>query len=236
MADEPGNSAPLNPDLAGYPTVEALRDGYRASGEEAKRLRERAQELERTLASVLQATTANPRQAVPDRSKSPEDKLTDFGIPVDALREVVSKEIGGAFEPLLRGMQARGQVVASHPDYVKFESDVANFIQSDPQLSRDYSQMFAANPERAMEYAFLKFGDSRRRSASENGNGNAAPEGMGDARIPSSRAGDGRRAPSADDAVQSAYEQYMKTGSSRDAQAYAKARLRTVISDGFLSQ
>ncbi len=41
----PEPQAPLNPDLAGYPTQEALVQGYRDSGAEAVRQRERADEL-----------------------------------------------------------------------------------------------------------------------------------------------------------------------------------------------
>jgi len=54
------------------------------------------------------------------------------------------------------------------------------------------------------------------------------------AAIPTSRSGDGRRAPSQDGAVQEAFERFQKTGSQQDAQAYAKARLKGVIPDRHL--
>ena len=85
-----------------------------------------------------------------------------------------------------------------------------------------------------MEYAFLKFGDSRRRQAPNPGNGVIGNS--SDAAIPSSRGGDSRRAPDGSQELQSAFEQFQKTGSSKDAQAYAKLRLRSVIKDDFLNQ
>jgi len=225
--------APLNPDLAGYPSVEALVQGYRSSGEEAKRLREQVGKYESVLAQVVQnGGVPNGRQNVPDRrATSPQDRLTDFGIPVDALEEIVEQRLQKALEPLSRGIQARGKMVSEHPDYVQFENDVAQFINTDPALSQSYPVMFAADPVGAMEYAFLKFGDSRRRTA-------GPPEGKTrngavDAQIPGSRTGDGRRAPTGDAQIQEAFERFNKTGSSRDAAAYAKARLGPLLKDQF---
>lgn len=231
--DPTAPQAPLNPDLAGYPTVEALVHGYRESGNEAKKQRERADKLEQ-LATQLLASTGNPRGDVPDRGRgrSAEDRLTESAVPVDALSELIDRRIGNALEPITRGVSARGKIVADHPDYVKFENEVAQFIESDPEMSEKYPKLFSVDPASAMEYAFLKFGESRRRTHTPSQNGGRGPE---DAAIPTSRSGDGRRQPEADLDVQAAFERYQKSGSSRDAAAYAKARLRTVIKDEFLN-
>jgi hypothetical protein len=93
--------------------------------------------------------------------------------------------------------------------------------------------MFEANPEGAMEYAFLKFGQSRRQSLPET-NGSSR-NGVADAAIPGGRTGEGRRAPTQDSRIQEAFERYQKTGSTADAAAYAKTRLRNIISDEFLN-
>jgi len=221
----------LNPDLAGYPNVEALVQGYRSSGEEAKRLREKADKLEGLMTQMFEQQAANQR-AVPNRSGRPEDRLTEFGVPVDALDEFVAGRVAKAFEPVARGIQARQTIVGSHPDYVQFEQDVANFIGNDPDLSQRYPRMFEADPAAAMEYAFLKFSDSRRRSV---GSQTQAVGGSVDASIPTSRGGDGRRGPDADQDVRDAFERWQKSGSTTDAAAYARARLRTAISDDFLN-
>jgi hypothetical protein len=237
MADEAQNqpqAQPLNPDLAGYPDTNSLVQGYRNSSEEGKRQRERADKAEALLAQVMaqQLNGANPRQSVPNRATAA-DRLIEFGIPVDAMREVVGEQIAEAFRPIASGIRARQQIVGAHPDYVQYETDVASFLESDPELKADYDRMFEASPVRAMEYAFLKFGDSRRSTV---GQAQANPQGRADAGIPTSRAGEGRRVPPADAQVQEAFERYQKSGSSRDAQAYARARLHGVISDQFLSQ
>ena len=225
---------PLNPDLAGYPTTEALVAGYRNSSAEAQRLRSENDKNNALLAQVLQNGLAGePRRGVPDRSARPEDRLTDMGIPVDALEQYVNERVQGALAPIARGMAARGKMVTDHPDYVQFENDVAQFIGSDPGLSQSYGKMFEANPEGAMEYAFLKFGESRRRIGTQS-NGSAR-DGIADAAIPGGRTGEGRRTPTQDSAIQEAFERYQKTGSSADAAAFAKARLRNVITDDFLN-
>jgi len=123
--------------------------------------------------------------------------------------------------------------VTEHPDYVQFEQDVANFISSDPDLAKRYPRMFEADPEAAMEYAFLKFGDSRRRTGSEGQQANRS--GIADAAIPGGRSGDSRRQPTDGDAVREAYERWRKSGSTADAANYAKTRLRGVITDDFLN-
>lgn len=230
--EQPTPQQPLNPDLAGYPSTEALVAGYRNSGAEAKRLREEKERLE-NLVVQLASNGSNSRAPVPDRTSTPESRLTDFGVPVDSLEQYVNERINRAFAPLTNGMQARGKMVAEHPDYVQFETDVARFIESDPSLSSSYPRMFEADPAAAMEYAFLKFGESRRRDVPL---GNTQLGNPVDASIPSSRGGESRRAPDNSQDLRAAFEQYQKTGSSRDAQAYAKKRLRDVITDDFLNQ
>lgn len=226
----------LNPDLAGYPSVEALVAGYRASGNEAKKLRERTEALEQQLRQVYQPQyEPNARQAVPQRaSNSPYDRLAEYGVPADAIKELVTTELQNALQPIADGFQARNTLLSRHSDYQKFESDVAMFIQSDPQLNQTYQRMFQSDPVGAMEYAFLKFGDSRRRSYQSNGDNPDA--GAVHASIPSSRNGDARNLNTQPDAaVAAAYKRYVETGSSDAARDYAKARLRTVISDEFLN-
>src|SRR5206468_9089438 len=123
------------PDLAGYPSVEQLVAGYRASGDEAKRQRARADQLEQENANLSAALTeaftppaepvAAPRQAVPDRRTRPEERLAEFGLPVDDLRRFVSGHVQELFQPIANGLQARNEFVVRHPDYVQFEQAVA---------------------------------------------------------------------------------------------------------------
>ena len=234
---QPTPQQPMNPDLMGYPTVEALVAAKRASDVEGKRLFDENQKKDLLLSQMLQNGLAEgaPRQSVPDRrSARPEDRLTEYGVPVDALRAVAREEFAEMFRPISNGLQARGQLVASHPDYVQFETDVAQFINTDPELSASYPKMFEAAPVQAMEYAFLKFTENRRKTLGDEFQ--TQSPGRADAGIPTSRSGDGRREPGQDAAVQQAFERFQKTGSTQDAQAYARARLKGVISDEFLQQ
>ena len=222
---------PLNPDLAGYPDVPRLVDGYRNAGEEAKRQRERAEKAEQALSNVLLQGQANPRQQVPNRrSTTPEELLDDAGIPVAPIRDLVMGAVQEALAPLTRGVAARGQMVSRNPDYVQFENEVAAFIEQDPELSKSYPALFQADPAGAMEYAFLKFGDSRRRVHPHT---NGERTGVGDAAIPTVRAGDGRGVGQQDQAVQEAFQRFQRTGSSADAQAYARARIGPLIREQF---
>src|SRR5690349_19590121 len=113
MADEPtdGPQQPLNPDLAGYPNIDALVSGYRASGAEAKRLADENRQLKEQQQQFLQAFTANPRPEIQQRPTNPYDRMSELGIPGDAIREAITSEIANAFTPLQRGFEARTQVM-----------------------------------------------------------------------------------------------------------------------------
>lgn len=237
QAQNNNNQQPLNPDLAGYPNVESLVAGYRNSSQEGKLQRERADKLEQLVTQQLLANAENQRRPVPDRRGTrPEDRLTEYGVPVDALEELIKERVQKAFEPITQGLHARGQIVSKHPDYIKFEQEVGRFIETDPEFSRVYANVYQADPAAAMEFAFLKFADSRRGALPGSSTNGGAREGMADASIPGGRVGDGRRAPDQDEAVRTAFERWRKTGSSADAAVYAKARLRSVITDDFLNQ
>jgi hypothetical protein len=227
----------LNPELAGYPNAEALVKGYRESGAEAKRQRDRADQAERMVAEMALNSegAANPRQPIKQRSTRPEDRLSEYGVPVDALGEYVSSKVQELFAPIAQGMSARTELLSKYPDYNRYEADVAAFIQQDPALNQSYQRMFSADPAGAFEYAFLKFGESRRRTA--GGRTDNVPEESSHAQLPgSSRNGESMRQPQGNSAnIQRAYQEYQRTGSTQAAQAYAKARLRNVITDEFLN-
>lgn len=232
--DEPqGGEQPLNPDLAGYPSVDALVAGYRNSGQEAKRLADENRRLQAERDAALQYA-ANPRQDVPQRGNgAPLERLREIGVDTDALAQYVGESIRTAFQPIQQGFEARNAVLGRYPDYGKFESDVAQFVQSDPALNQTYQRMFQADPAGAFEYAFLKFGESRRRTAPQNGDlqGEAAH-----AAIPSGmRAGDSRRPPDEQGRLNALFQRYQQTQNPADARAYARARLGQVITDEWLN-
>lgn len=211
-----------NPDLAGYPSVDALVAGYRASGNEAKKWRDQATLLEQQLMRQHQ-----PQQV---RSQDPYQQLQDYGIPPDALQAAVQQTVAQAFEPIARGFAARNQVLVKHPDYTKFEPDVMQHVASDPDLNQSYQRMFDADPAGAMEYAYLKFGESRRGQKTPK----SEPPPSADAQIPSGRSGDGRRGADVQNQnMRDLYEHGQKTG---NYVPFIKERLKQVIPDSFLNQ
>lgn len=226
-------NAPPQPDLAGYPSQEALVAGYRASGEEAKKWRERAQTLEQQYQAAIDV--ANRRPDIPQRHR-PEDRLTELGIPTDALDEMISQRLNNAFQPIVKQLngaqEARVKMLASYgPDYSKYESDVAQFIASDPDMSARYQRMFETDQAGAMDYAYLKYGESRRRAQPAQTTG--SPEQVVEASIPTSRKGGSPKGHNQEETLSQAWDQFKKTG---NPETYAKARLRTVIKDDFLNQ
>jgi len=218
-------------EFAGYDSVDDLVKAYRSSSDEGKRQRQRADTAEAAARTLLEQQVQ--RQAVPQRG-DPASRLAEYGVPVDALDEYVRSRVNETFEPIARGAMARNSMLSSHPDYQKYEADVAQFINEDPSLSQSYQKLFAADPVSAMEFAFLKYGDVKRR---EHPNGDSTPQQIArsEAQIPSSRAGDARTQPAAqqDERLNRTWEHYQKTG---DPRAFAKARLSQAVSDDFLNK
>lgn len=219
-----GGQPPL--DLAGYPDVQSLVNGYRNSSAEAKRWRD-------TAAGLLEQQLQGPRPDVPQRDVY--GRLTESGLPADDLRMAIQQEVQSLFQPIARGFEARSQVLSQYSDYNKFEADVAGFINQDPSRQQAYQRMFAADPAAAMEWAFLKFGEDRRRTLPPQPNTGVDPQAQVQAQIPSSRNGDARAAginPD-QDVLQRAWDHYKNT---KDPSAYALARIRQSIPDSFLNQ
>ena len=224
------------PDYAGYPNLDELVKGYRNSGAEAKRLRD---ELNQAKAEVQQVRAPIPQQ------RTAFDQLTDYGVPPDLLREAIRmearQEVQQAFAPIVGGMQGRNKMVSEYSDYIKFENDVTNYVQSDPGLTETYQTIFNARDERgnpkpnapaaAMDWAFLKFGESRRRSHTATQDNGAADKAA--AQIPSARSGDTRSTPTQDQGLKEAWDHFQKTG---DPKPYASLRLRKAYSDEFLNR
>ena len=229
----PDNEGAQASDLAGYSSADDLVKAYRSSSDEGKRQRQRADQAEARSRELEQLVAASQRQSVPQRG-DPASRLADYGVPVDALDEYVNSRLAAAFEPIARGATARNAMLSSHPDYQKYEAEVAQFVNGDPNLSQSYQRMFSTDPVGAMEWAFFKFGDSKR--AGTQGNGASSTQqaaARAEAQIPSSRSGDARTQPAAqaDELLQRSWDHYQKTG---DPRAFAKARLRQVISEDFL--
>ncbi len=227
LADLPQQPA----DVGGYPSQEELLKAYRASSNEGKRLAAENAKLTAEKEAIWNAV--NQRPDIQHRSR-PEDRLAEYGIPADAIDEFVNERVARALAPLSQGFEARNRVLNEYPDYNKFEADVAQFIQSDPDMSQRYAKMFSVDPVGAMELAFLKFGEAKRRTAPA-----PTPQtgGSSEAALPTQRSGDARRVDETNSqSIEDAWEAYKKSGSKADAERYAHARLKDVIKEDFLRQ
>jgi hypothetical protein len=221
--DEPnspaGNNTPPNADDRISQLEQRLaqtEQRYSASSEEGKRLAQQNQVLMQELQGRM----------VQQRNPDPFSELDTLGVPQQALREamrsVATEVFGQALEPVTRAYQARPKLMASYPDYNKFEAEVAQFVQNDPELSQSYQRMFQADPVGAMELAYLKYGDHQRRNHPQ-ANGNRNEEEKVHAQIPNARSAESRAPRQEDDAVKAGWEHYQKTGR---PEQFAMARFR----------
>jgi len=223
--DEPnspaGNNTPPNADDRIAELEQRLaqtEQRYAASSEEGKRLAQQNQQLMVQMQQTM-------RSSVQQHPTDPFQELDTIGVPSQtlkqAMRSVATEVFGEVLEPVNRAYQARPKLLASYPDYNKFESEVAQFVQNDPDLSQTYQRMFQADPVGAMELAYLKFGDHQRKNHPQ-GNGRQKSDEV-HAQIPNARAA-GERAPQQqDDAVKQGWEHFQKTGR---PEQFAMARLR----------
>jgi hypothetical protein len=205
---------------------------YAASSEEGKRLAQTVQQL--------QASYVQPRQNVPNRAPY-EEELETVGMPLNALDQMIGNRvqqgIAQAFEPFQRGIQARQTMVGRYKDYNKFESETMEYVNSDPELQASYARTFQADPGVAAEWAYLKFGNDKRKAHGNRGGGSNSPqEDQIEAQIPSQRSGDARRIPQDGGAVQEARRAWEQNKNPTTAALYAKARLKSAIPDEFLNQ
>lgn len=231
---EAGNPAP-DPRVAELEAKLALIERrYNESSEEGKRLARLNQQLQ---AQAFET----PRQDVPQRNTAGQ-RLTEYGIPVDALDEYIHAKANALveekFAPIVKGMQARQTMVGRYKNYAKFESQVGELINTDAEFAQTYNRVFQADPAAAMELAYFKVGEVERRSRGNRPQSQPElEEEQAEAQIPSQRSGDARRNPGAKDvAIEQARDTYRKNPNRGTAEALFRARMKTVISDDFLNQ
>jgi hypothetical protein len=214
--------------------LDRYKRDYAASSSEAKRLKQERDFFEQ---QTQQFTRPAP-------SQDPFQRLRDEGWPVDsllpAIERIAEQKAAARFDPIVRGMEARSKVLASNPDYGKYENEAMQYINGDPNLADMYNAMIQVRPDAAMDWAFLKYGESRRRAQPEgNGNATVSKQGRADAQIPSSRSGEKRNTnagDSTDDVFRAAKADFAKTGNPRAAEAAFRAKLRNAIPDSFFEK
>lgn len=227
-----GNNTPPNADQRIADLERLLQETnqrYAASSEEGKRLAQRVQQFEQQFAE---------RQPVPRRA---EDRLQEIGVDTGALNEFFQERLNQTFQPIIQQAQAqqqgRSRILAEYPNYNEFESKVSQFVESDPALSAAYQQAYTANPQVAMEYALLKYGEAQRR-ANPAGNGIEHREQQAQAQVPNTSGGGQQRGSDhgPQERVQRAFEAWQQNPNRYTAEAFAKARFAQVVPDEFLQR
>jgi hypothetical protein len=231
MADQP--NTPEQPDYAGYPSLEHLKQGYRNSSQEAQRLKAQAEMLEQQLAQVaLQRTQA------PQPQRNARERLQEVGMPVDDMMELISTSLGEALKPMYGAAMARPRMLATYgDDFGKFESQIYASINADPNLVQKHNQLMMVDPETAAEWAYLRYSEQQRRQHTQTQPPNGAVEqARSEASIPNSRSSDQRQSPGEADQAESrrrAWEHYQKTG---NPEAYARLRIKESLSPDFFNK
>jgi hypothetical protein len=192
--------------LAGkYKDPNELERGYLNLFSEGQRILEQKRALEAEIASMRSAASSpsqsswdldaggvaeglNPAERSAAR-RDPLDALSMAGIPVDSLQAFVRRGIQEELRPFLQGAQARQVVANEYPDFLKFEPEVAQFMEANPQIKDRYQRMYRADEQGAMEWAFNQFQRARAVAGQadvEDAVGNQAMTQRLDAMIPGS--------------------------------------------------
>ena len=159
-------------------------------------------------------------------SSEHEERLTEFGIPVDAVKGVVAEQFAAA-------VQGAAAVQASPQGawLTRHQRELEPYLRANPELADAVGKMSQASPLGAVDYLRLKF-ESEGPAARRDMRTTLLP--MGGPRthdLPASQeAAPPAGWPQSRD-VESARERFRLTGSRRDAEAFARARLDQVIPD-----
>ena len=168
-------------------------------------------------------------------------ELEDYGVPANAVEGMIREQINSQIGQAAR-LQSAVQQASQDPWWKANADGITRFYEGDPQLQRSMATMAQTDPETALEFLALKY---RR----EHGDGQPAPR-------PASRPQPSRQSgttylipgipgfqaaapPSSWDQpvdVEQARAEYRANPSRENMKRFAKARLRTVISDEFLNQ
>lgn len=160
--------------LAGkYESVEELEQGYTNQFGETQRiigerdvLNNQVQLLQAELARVqMQRGTfqppADPGPVFPDEIQADENGRVDLRAVRSSVertvQDTVQQAVGNALAPLLRGAQARTQMLAMDPEYANHEAQAAALINSNPIKKAIYDELVATNPLAAMQLANAEY-------------------------------------------------------------------------------
>lgn len=204
-----------------YRDPEELEKGYQNLQEMANKNWQELQELK----SQMESGRMNPAERREER-RNPREVLEEFGVPAEAVLELVRNGVEDALRPVVEAQGARQEVAKHYPDFVKFEEDVAKWITSDPQLQSRYARMFSADQAGAMEWAITAYTREHERSAPAQDN----PYSTMEASLPPT-GGSGPRGYDYNAASDDMAKEMERARSTGDWSRYISQRLAGTVSD-----
>jgi hypothetical protein len=183
LTTDPSAQVTANPGqtqrLAGkYNTVEELARGYDHQMAETQRIiaqRDEAVRKAQLLESFVRGGGSNDRVMPNDRiasRQSPFDEITDaLNVDRNTLRAALAEIVSEQLAPVTAVMAARQTVGADFPEFGQFEPEVAQFLNSHPEVNEEYRTMIS-DPRTAaagMRYAYLMFERGARAQQGQTG-------------------------------------------------------------------
>lgn len=142
-----------------YTSIEEWEQATRHSEQEGSRLANRVRELE----SQLQ-TRVNPAEQQAAR-RNPREELSEFGIPVESVIELVREVTRNELAPDRALNQAVAGISSRRPDFSRNVRDLDPWLASHPEVAQRYHSIVTDKPEMAdmaLEWAYDRFIEDRR--------------------------------------------------------------------------
>ncbi len=173
-----------------YETLEDWETATRHSEQEGARLANRVRELEAAQQQLAQEQQrVNPSEARARRD--PREALNEFGVPADAVGELVQQQIAEYFAPRLAVEQAIGAVTQRRPEFGRYRADVDTWLAGHPDVHQRYNEVVSSNPqlaEMAVDWVFDRFTEDRRAAQPPA----PSPANLADAGMPTSQGSGGK--------------------------------------------
>lgn len=154
-----------------YDTPDELERGHDNLQSTLTERNQRIQELERALQEQQEVWSerVNPmdRARAREEQRDPYDVLGQIGVDPTAVEAIAERAVQRFINPLIQGQQARQMISQEYPDFVQMENEVAQFIESSPDLKNRYRQLYQTDPAAAMEWGITRFQRSREKSTDQ---------------------------------------------------------------------
>lgn len=227
--------------LAGkYKTVEELERGYSMQQTETRKIIEARdvalRQLETVLPLIERGVAGAPNTAGPASTSDPISNLLES---LNKGESVTREQLAGAVQavaraevaPIMDALSARQSAVAALPEFVKFENEIAQFVEANPTLKSEVQAMMAKGlSTQALKYSYGEWQRQMASATTPSQKSDASGTQHATHKLDSLLTGGGSARASVDaDAtiarINAARDRMAKTGSLADKMAYASVAL-----------